>query len=300
MQGAAAAVCNGITLAVIIYCIVAQSGGHLNPGNSHDATSSSAFSIRFSRFLPRVTDNVFCVTAAVTWPMMLSGHMAIVQGVAYLVCQFVGAIVGAALTRALKPDTLLNPGCFGPVGISHAKLFGMEFMATTLLIVTVFGVAVAQKGSGNVGPLAIGLSLLATALAIGPFTGAALNPARVLGPSVVYGCNWRTFWVYLLAHLAAATVAAVWGLLTCPHGPFFITEYNHLGHLLSHTQFTRAVPWSTAADPLNKVDALTSKDASLAPYARGIQVRKKALDELEGLIEKPDSIPTRAVHYTSH
>ena len=268
MQGAAAAVCNGISLAVIIYCIVAQSGGHLNN--------------------------------TVTWSMMLSGHMAFVQGLAYIVCQFVGAIVGAALTRALKPDTLLNPGCFGPVGISHAKLFGMEFMATTLLIVTVYGVAIAQKGSGNVGPLAIGLSLLATALAIGPYTGAALNTARVLGPSVVYGCQWKTFWVYLLAHLAASTVAAVWGLLTCPHGPFFITEYNHLGHLLSHTQFTRAVPWSTAADPLNKVDALTSKDASLAPYARGIQVRKKALEELEGLIEKPDSIPTRAVHYTSH
>ena len=288
VQGAAAAVCNGISLAVIIYCVVAQSGGHLNPG-------TLPYTLRFGTF----TDIDMC-PAVVTWSMMLSGHMAVIQGLAYIVCQFVGGIVGAALTRGLKPDTLQSTGCFGPVGISHAKLFGMEFMATTLLIVTVYGVAVSQKGSGNVGPTIIGLSLLATALAIGPYTGAALNPARVLGPSVVYGCKWKTFWVYLLAHLAAATVAAVWGLVTNPHGPFFVTEYKSVSHVLSHTSFTRAVPWSTAADPLNKVDALTSKDASLAPYARGIQVRKKALEELEGLIEKPDTIPTRAVHYTSH
>ncbi len=35
VQGAFAAIANGICLAVIIYCIVAQSGGHLNPGKSH-------------------------------------------------------------------------------------------------------------------------------------------------------------------------------------------------------------------------------------------------------------------------
>lgn len=289
VQGAAAAVCNGISLAVIIYCIVAQSGGHLNPGN-----------LRTRGICVLIASDFDVMSAAVTWSMVLSGHMAFVQGLAYILVQFVGGIVGAALTRGLKPNMLPNTGCFGPVGISHAKLFGMEFMATTLLIVTIYAVAVAQKGSGNIGPLIIGLSLVATAQAIGGFTGAALNTARVLGPSVVYGCQWKTFWVYLLAHLAAATVAAVWGLITTPHGPFFITEYKSVTHLLSHTQFTKAVPWSTAADPLNKVDALTSKDASLAPYARGIQVRKKALDELEGLIEKPDSIPTRAVHYTSH
>ncbi len=171
---------------------------------------------------------------------MLSGHMAFLQGLVYIACHFVGAIVGAGITRGLKPLALANPGCFGPVGISHAKLFGMEFMATLLLIVTVYGVAVSQKGSGNVGPLIIGLSLVAAAQAIGGYTGAALNTARVLGPSVVYGCNWKTFWVYLLAHLAASTVAAVWGLLTNPHGPFFITEYNSVSHLLSHTN--RLIP----------------------------------------------------------
>ncbi len=232
--------------------------------------------------------------------MILSGHIAFIQGLAYMACQFAGAVIGAGITRGLKPGTLLNPGFFGPVGISHAKLFGMEFMACTLLIVTVYGVAVSQKGSGNVGPLIIGFSLLATAEAIGNYTGAALNPARVFGPAAVYGCNWGTFWVYLLAHLAASTVAAAWGLTTCPHGPFFIGGHPDIAKLLSHSRFTRAVPWSTAADPLGKLDALNSRDPSLPPYAKGVQLRKRALQELEGLIEKPDVIDPMAVHYTAH
>jgi len=232
--------------------------------------------------------------------MMLSGHMAFIQGLCYIVAQFVGAIIGAALTKGLKPAGLSNPGCFGPVGISHAQLFGIEFMATTLLIVVIFGVAVGQKGSGNVGGLVIGLALLATAEAIGGLTAGALNTARVFGPAVVYGCQWGTFWVYLLAHLTASTVAAVWALTTNPRGPFFVGDHSDIANLLSHSRFTRAVPWSTAVDPLRKLDALNSKDPSLPPYARGVQLRKQALQELEGLIEKPDAISRHPVHYAAH
>ena len=40
------------------------------------------------------------------------------------------------------------------------------------------------------GPLVVGYTLFASAFIGGPFTGAALNPARVLGPAIVYGCYW--------------------------------------------------------------------------------------------------------------
>ena len=40
------------------------------------------------------------------------------------------------------------------------------------------------------GPLVVGSTLFASAFIGGPFTGAALNPARVLGPAIVYGCYW--------------------------------------------------------------------------------------------------------------
>ena len=40
-------------------------------------------------------------------------------------------------------------------------------------------------------------------------TGGALNPARALGPSIVFICNWKTTWVYVLAELAGGAIAGV-------------------------------------------------------------------------------------------
>ena len=40
-------------------------------------------------------------------------------------------------------------------------------------------------------------------------TGGALNPARALGPSIVFLCNWNTTWVYVLAELAGGAIAGV-------------------------------------------------------------------------------------------
>ena len=51
------------------------------------------------------------------------------------------------------------------------------------------------------------------ALAGGPYSGAALNPARVLGPSLVFQCYWDTVPVYVTAELLGAFFAA---LLTMP------------------------------------------------------------------------------------
>ena len=55
----------------------------------------------------------------------------------------------------------------------------------------------------------------------GQFTGAALNPARVLGPALVYGCYKRSAWIYVVAELVggAAAGAVSWPLYgTWPAG----------------------------------------------------------------------------------
>ena len=46
------------------------------------------------------------------------------------------------------------------------------------------------------------------ALAAGPYTGGAANPARVLGPAIVFNSKWGDAWVYILAQLLGGVLSA--------------------------------------------------------------------------------------------
>ena len=234
---------NGAALAVFIYCALVQSGGHLN--------------------------------VQVTLATAISGHTAFLQAVSYIVAQLVGAVAGAAIGKGLKPDSLVDPGVFMPAtGVSQAQLFGWEFLMSLTLIVTVYAVAVSAKGAGNVGAGVIGLSLYAMAVTGGSFTGGALNFARVFGPAVVYH-RYEHIWIYFLAHLTAGVVGSVWGLVANPPGPYFLP--NHIKdswRYFTHTDFQRAVPWSTAKDPNRKYNLTSTEDPTIPAYAKGNFVKE--------------------------
>lgn len=42
--------------------------------------------------------------------------------------------------------------------------------------------------------------------------GGALNPARALGPSIVFKCEWRITWIYVLAELTGGLVAGLFAI----------------------------------------------------------------------------------------
>ena len=218
------------------------------------------FYMSFNFFKP-----IHCI-CRVTLSMLLSGHTAFLQGVAYIVAQLLGAIVGAAVTKGLRAEGVGDVGCFAPSNISHAALWGWETIATFFLITVIFAVCVSQKGSGNTAPLAIGLALYVSASACGALSGGALNIARVLGPSVIYGCAWDTFWIYLLAGLSGSVLASAWGISTNVVGPFFLPYAAQ--QFFAKTSFVRSTPYSTATDPLAHYETLSSHDSSLPPYGR--------------------------------
>lgn len=139
--------------------------------------------------------------------------------VLYWIAQFAGGALGAFFYKELQTKT----GCTQPCGgvgpgckLTSGNVFGIEFIATFLLVFTVFGSAVDPKsGAGNYAPMAIGFSLFVAAMSIGPYTGAGLNPARTLCPALIHDC-WEMDgfgdslqWAYVLAQFAGGASAGV-------------------------------------------------------------------------------------------
>ena len=162
----------------------------------------------------------------VTATMRISGHLnpAVTAGFlatrriepmmagVYLAAQVLGAIVAAYALKALFPAALAEPARLGgqtiALDVSGTKAFFLEAIATFFLVFVVFGTAVDPQAP-NVGGFAVGLTVAADILAIGPLTGASMNPARSFGPAVASGIfeGQLIYWVGpILGGVAAALV----------------------------------------------------------------------------------------------
>ena len=74
-------------------------------------------------------------------------------------------------------------------------------------MLAVFGTAVDKRGPA-VGGFGIGLVITMDILAGGPLTGAAMNPARALGPALISG-EWTNHLVYWIGPIIGAVLAAL-------------------------------------------------------------------------------------------
>jgi aquaporin Z len=87
--------------------------------------------------------------------------------------------------------------------------FGAEFLLTFALVFVVLNVATVASTSGNsYFGLAIGFTVLAGAFAVGDISGGAFNPAVAVGASAMGLLAWPDIWIYFVAELLAAAVAA--------------------------------------------------------------------------------------------
>jgi glycerol uptake facilitator-like aquaporin len=93
------------------------------------------------------------------------------------------------------------------MGVSFGTGILLEVIATFFLVWVIFGTAV-DPDAPRVGGFAIGLTIAADILAIGPLTGASMNPARSLGPAIASGV-FEAQAVYWIGPLIGAILAAV-------------------------------------------------------------------------------------------
>jgi MIP family channel proteins len=181
------AIAHGLVFAIMVTATMPVSGGHVNP--------------------------------AVTFGLWLAKKIEGPLAVMYVVAQLVGAAAGAFLLRAIFPAGAGNATSWGVPRIAAVitlpQAIVIEAILTMFLVAAVFGTAVSPKAP-KVGGFGIGLVLTFDILAGGPFTGAAMNPARAFGPALAAN-DWTAQMAYWVGPLLGAAVAAlIWGWFLLP------------------------------------------------------------------------------------
>src|SRR6516164_669517 len=164
----------GLMVVAIILFMGAVSGAHLNPA------VSCAFALRGDFPWKRVP--------------------------AYIVAQFLGAILATLLLWALigKQGSagLTLPGH----GISTTTAMWWELVLTTGLVSVILGTASGAQQIGTLAAVGVGSYIALAGLWGSPVSGASMNPARSLGPALVLG-DWTSWWAYLAGPVIGAAIA---------------------------------------------------------------------------------------------
>lgn len=129
----------------------------------------------------------------------------------YIIAQIAGAIIAAYVLKCTFPADVFLAARGGGQSIAltttATQAFILEAIATFFLVFVIFGTAVDPKAP-RVGGFAIGLTVAIDILAIGPMTGASMNPARSFGPAIAANVYEGQF-IYWLAPIAGSIAAAL-------------------------------------------------------------------------------------------
>ncbi len=114
------------------------------------------------------------------------------DAVIYIVAQLAGGVAAALLVRTLftefpnaEAQNYGAPAISGRLGEKVGLGMLAEFIGTFFLVWAIAGAAVNPRTNKDWAALTIGFTLGLGALVFAPLTGAALNPARAFGPTLV-------------------------------------------------------------------------------------------------------------------
>ena len=175
------ALAHGLALSIAVNVFGGESGAHLNP--------------------------------ALTAGFLVTGRIAPGLAGAYVVAQLLGATTAAGFCRVIFPTEAVTAAMLGiPLPAAWAgtgTVLLAEFIMTFLLMTSVFGTAVDERGRlVKIGGFGIGLTVAFNILAFGPVTGASMNPARSFGPALEL-MHWDFHWMYWVAPIAGACAGAL-------------------------------------------------------------------------------------------
>jgi glycerol uptake facilitator protein len=216
-----------------------------NPfGSAQLSTISFAFAFAIFAAVYSVGHISGChINPAVTVALAATKKIDWSTAAAYIGAQLIGAVLGAVLTFVLLIGN--NPASLGLGSVGYnAATSGMlvavvaEAIGTAVLVFTVFGSAVDGRAPAGFAGIIIGFIVYGIIILVGPITGAALNPARQVGPLLVEGLIGYAKFSEHLSQLAVYLVGPVLGGL----GGAFLYEY--VGH-----HRTAEVPGVAVSEP---------------------------------------------------
>jgi glycerol uptake facilitator protein len=192
-----------------------------NPfGSAELSTISFAFAFAIFAAVYSVGHISGChINPAVTVALWATRKIDSQTAVTYIIAQLIGALIGAGLTLAIlsgnDPKTLgLGAVSVGAnAGNNNLVGFVAEAIGTAILVFTVFGAAVDGRAPAGFAGIVIGFIVYGIIILVGPMTGAALNPARQIGPEVVEAIigktqDWSQLWVYIAGPIGGGLVGA--------------------------------------------------------------------------------------------
>ena len=142
---------------------------------------------------------------AVSLAVWIRGKLPTRDLLPYWIAQIAAAVVAAWAVHFFKHT---SPFAGAAIGVKAALL--AEFLFTFALAWVVLNVATAKGTSGNsFYGLAIGMTVMVGAFAVGPISGGAFNPAVATGITLMGLSGWDHLWVFIVGDLAGGAVAAL-------------------------------------------------------------------------------------------
>lgn len=170
---------------------------------------------------------------AVTIGLAVGGKFDWAQVPSYILAQMIGAMLGAFFVWVMYKDHYTNTSDRGlkaatfytsPAIRNTSLNLISEILGTFVLIFAVFYFTNAEFGEdktpiglGSLGAIPVAFIVWSIGLSLGGTTGYAINPARDLGPRIVYSLlpfkdkdkkDWKYAWVPILGPVLGALVAA--------------------------------------------------------------------------------------------
>jgi aquaporin Z len=140
---------------------------------------------------------------AVTVAAVLDGRLDWMNGVGYVIAQVVGGLAAAVLVLAASSQaevaqTITKPGH----GLSDVQALGVEAVFTAIFVAVILTVT---RNLPQFASVAIPATLVVIHLALVPFTGASVNPARSIASAVIGG-DLIGLWIYIVGPIIGAIV----------------------------------------------------------------------------------------------